>query len=59
MTVHTIDKETIYSYLGEINDPEVPVLTVLDLGIVRDVQIKNDQIELLKEWRKSPETWMQ
>lgn len=37
MTVHTADKKTIYSYLEEIKDPEVPVLSIVDLGIVRDV----------------------
>ena len=39
MTVHTINKEAIYSYLEEINDPEVPVLSIIDLGIVRDVKM--------------------
>jgi ring-1,2-phenylacetyl-CoA epoxidase subunit PaaD len=47
MTVHTIDKETIYSYLGEINDPEVPVLSIIDLGIVRDVKMNGDEIEVV------------
>ena len=47
MTVHTIDKETIYSYLGEINDPEVPVLTIIDLGIVRDVKMNDEELEVV------------
>ena len=47
MTVHTIDKETIYSYLGEINDPEVPVLSITDLGIVRDVKMNDGEIEVV------------
>jgi len=29
----------IWKLLGEINDPEVPVLSIVDLGIVRAVQI--------------------
>jgi ring-1,2-phenylacetyl-CoA epoxidase subunit PaaD len=36
-----ITKEIIYDYLQQVFDPEVPVLTVLDLGVVRDVIIKN------------------
>ena len=28
----------IYKILEEVTDPEIPVLTILDLGIVRDVQ---------------------
>ena len=47
MTVHTINKEAIYSYLEEINDPEVPVLSIIDLGIVRDVKMKNEELEVI------------
>ena len=47
MTVRTIDKKTIYSYLGEINDPEVPVLSIIDLGIVRDVKMIDDELEVI------------
>ena len=45
MVTHKIDKRTIYSYLEEVRDPEVPVLSVIDLGIVRDV-ILHDNREL-------------
>ena len=47
MTKHQIDKQTIYSYLEEINDPEVPVLSIIDLGIVRDVVMHKDEIEVI------------
>jgi ring-1,2-phenylacetyl-CoA epoxidase subunit PaaD len=47
MTIHTIDKKTIYSYLGEINDPEVPVLSIIDLGIVRDVKMNDEELEVI------------
>ncbi len=30
---------SVYAYLEEVKDPEVPVLSILDLGIVRDVRI--------------------
>jgi ring-1,2-phenylacetyl-CoA epoxidase subunit PaaD len=47
MTLHTIDKKTIYSYLEEIKDPEVPVLSIIDLGIVRDVVMhETDEVEV-------------
>lgn len=29
-------------WLGEVTDPEVPVLTILDLGIVRDAVVENE-----------------
>lgn len=34
-----ITSEQIYSWLASVTDPEVPVLTILDLGIVRNVQV--------------------
>ena len=35
----TISREQVYEWLNEVTDPEVPVLTIMDLGIVRDVII--------------------
>lgn len=40
-------KETIYKLLEEVYDPEVPVLSVLDLGIIRDVNIGDGKIEII------------
>ena len=37
----------IWRILGEVTDPEVPVLTLLDLGIVREVKIDNEEIEVI------------
>ncbi len=46
-TTGTISKEQVYEWLTSVTDPEVPVLTVLDLGIVRDVVIgQNDKNEI-------------
>jgi ring-1,2-phenylacetyl-CoA epoxidase subunit PaaD len=47
MTITGIDKETLYTYLEEIKDPEVPVLSIIDLGIVRDVRLSGDEIEVV------------
>jgi ring-1,2-phenylacetyl-CoA epoxidase subunit PaaD len=38
MTEEIIDKAVLYKYLEEIKDPEVPVLSIIDLGIVRDIR---------------------
>lgn len=38
----TISIETVKRVLSGVMDPEVPVLSILDLGIVRDIQILND-----------------
>src|ERR1044072_3224323 len=43
--------KNIWSLLQEVSDPEVPVLSVIDLGIVRDVKINKagaeDEIEVV------------
>jgi ring-1,2-phenylacetyl-CoA epoxidase subunit PaaD len=47
---HIITKD-IWSLLEEVSDPEVPVLSVIDLGIIRDVKINKkgteDEIEVV------------
>jgi len=41
-------KEDILNLLENVQDPEVPVLTVIDLGIVRDIKIHSDnEVEVL------------
>ena len=39
-------KEYIFSLLEEVCDPEIPVLSILDLGIVRRVDLLENQIEI-------------
>ena len=42
--------DQIYTLLEEVKDPEVPVLSVIDLGIVRDVRIiSNENVLNYKE----------
>ena len=36
----------IWKLMDEIYDPEIPVLSIVDLGIIRDVQINKDEIEV-------------
>lgn len=38
-TNKNIDIAAVRILLGEVHDPEVPVLSILDLGIVRDIRI--------------------
>ena len=37
----------IWSLLQQVADPEIPVLSILDLGIVRDVKVNGDEIEII------------
>lgn len=41
------EEEKIWKILEEVKDPEVPVLSVIDLGIVRSVQKENNQITIV------------
>jgi ring-1,2-phenylacetyl-CoA epoxidase subunit PaaD len=34
-----VDTAQVWSWLGEVADPEIPVISIVDLGIVRDVAI--------------------
>ena len=36
----------IWNWLDQVPDPEIPVISVVDLGIVRDVQWDGDTIEV-------------
>ena len=35
----TVDTAQVWAWLGEVPDPEIPVISVVDLGIVRDVAL--------------------
>ena len=44
---NAIVKEKIWELLKTVTDPEVPVLSVIDLGIVRDVKVNNDEVDVI------------
>lgn len=44
-TQHTV--ESVYTILETVADPEVPVLSILDLGIVREVILKDDTFHIV------------
>jgi ring-1,2-phenylacetyl-CoA epoxidase subunit PaaD len=49
-TYHTIistEEKKIWQLLEAVCDPEVPVLTIVDLGIVRDVKVKDNGVEII------------
>jgi len=37
-------REQLFAILDEVKDPEVPVLSVVELGIVRDVAVEGDAV---------------
>jgi ring-1,2-phenylacetyl-CoA epoxidase subunit PaaD len=42
MNAIALDEGTVWSWLADVPDPEIPVLSVVDLGIVRAVAIDDD-----------------
>jgi ring-1,2-phenylacetyl-CoA epoxidase subunit PaaD len=43
----TREEEKLWHILGDVKDPEVPVLSVLDLGIVRDLSYKDGNVNII------------
>ncbi len=47
MKVDDIKLKEIYKILEQVSDPEIPVLTITDLGIVREVLLAEGKIEII------------
>jgi ring-1,2-phenylacetyl-CoA epoxidase subunit PaaD len=43
----SITADTVWALLDEVKDPEVPVLSVVELGIVRDVRVASDGVTVV------------
>lgn len=37
-------KEEVWEYLSRIPDPEIPVITITELGVVRNVEVSDDNV---------------
>lgn len=42
-----MDVTYIYDILSEVTDPEIPVISVADLGIIRDVRVEDEKVEVV------------
>lgn len=47
VTGSNIQTKQIWQILEQVTDPEIPVLTIADLGIVRDVKLTDDGVEII------------
>ncbi|MDQ6762462.1 MAG: iron-sulfur cluster assembly protein, partial [Bacteroidota bacterium] len=45
-TQQNITVEEIWELMEEVYDPEIPVLSVIDLGIIRDIKIDDNEIKV-------------
>jgi ring-1,2-phenylacetyl-CoA epoxidase subunit PaaD len=41
-----ITRNQIYDWLEEVKDPEIPVLSIVDLGVITKVSIQHDDVEI-------------
>jgi ring-1,2-phenylacetyl-CoA epoxidase subunit PaaD len=41
-----VTAEQVWSALGEIPDPEIPVISLVELGVVRDVQVTDGHVRV-------------
>lgn len=46
MVVEKPTLETVWGWLHAVPDPEIPVISLTDLGIIRDVQWQDDTLEV-------------
>ena len=43
MSQQAVSTAQVWDWLGQVSDPEIPVISVVDLGIVRDVVFEGDE----------------
>jgi len=41
-----VTEAQVWDALAEIEDPEIPVISIVDLGVVRDVQVSNGSVRV-------------
>ena len=57
MVALALSREQVMEWLSEVADPEIPVLTIADLGILRDVSIGDEvTVELTPTYSGCPAT---
>jgi ring-1,2-phenylacetyl-CoA epoxidase subunit PaaD len=41
-----VTAEQVWAALDQVEDPEIPVVSLVDLGVVRDVQVEGDRVHV-------------
>jgi ring-1,2-phenylacetyl-CoA epoxidase subunit PaaD len=41
-----VTREQVWGALAEIPDPEIPVISLVDLGVIRDVQVEGERVRV-------------
>lgn len=45
--IEIVSVEEIWKLLAEVEDPEIPILNVVELGIIREVNVENDHVRIV------------
>ncbi len=57
MVATMVSKQQVFEWLAKVPDPEIPVLSILDLGIVQEVSVSNTvTVTLLPTYSGCPAT---
>ena len=41
-----INAENVWELLAQVKDPEIPVVSVVEMGLIRNVEVENDQVKV-------------
>jgi len=41
-----VTAEAVWSALAELEDPEIPVISLVELGVIRDVAVQGDRVHV-------------
>ncbi len=47
MNTTAVTVSQVWQWLGEIPDPEIPVISIVDLGVVRDVSVQENKVSVV------------
>lgn len=42
----TLTEAQVYEWLEEVKDPEIPVLSLVDLGVITDIQLRDSEVKI-------------
>ncbi|MCX7728002.1 MAG: phenylacetate-CoA oxygenase subunit PaaJ [Bacteroidia bacterium] len=56
---NSVDKNFVLSLLNSIPDPEIPVVSIVELGMIKDIIIKDNKVlvQIMPTYTACPATW--
>ena len=47
MSAQTVTVDQLWQWLEQIPDPEIPVISIVDLGVIRDVSVQDNNVSVV------------